>query len=277
VTGKPLVARFANGVIKPKQKVLGSEFAGEIEAVGADVTRFKVADQVVAASGAGFGGHAEYICVADNGTLVRKPDSVSYEQAVAICEGGLTALPFLRDKGRIASGMKVLINGASGSVGTAAVQLAKYFGAEVTGVCSGANDELVMSLGAHHVIDYTREDFTRTRDAYDIVFDTVGKSSFGRCKAAIKAGGIYLNTVFGPSILLQTLWTSRFGDKKAVIMFTGLRPAVDRAADLTFLMQLLGSGTLKAVIDRIYPLEEAAKAYEYIASGHKKGSIVLTI
>ncbi|MGE0058732.1 MAG: NAD(P)-dependent alcohol dehydrogenase [Dehalococcoidia bacterium] len=277
VRGKPLAARLANGGFKPKQKVLGSELAGVVESVGGNVTQFKPGDRVVAASGASCGGHAEYISLPQDGAIAPMPDSVSYEEAVAVCEGGLTSAPFLREKGRIAVGMKVLVNGASGSVGTAAVQLAKYFGAEVTGVTSSANIQLVKSLGADHVIDYGREDFTRADEVYDIVFDTVGKSSFSRSKDALKPGGVYLNTVVGPRILLQTLWTSKFGRKRAVITFTGLRPAKERAKDLSLLMDLLASGRLKAVIDRTYGLEEAPAAYRYIETGHKKGNIVLTI
>ena len=209
--------------------------------------------------------------------LSESRSGVTYEQAVAVCEGGLTALPFLRDKGRIAIGKKVLINGASGSVGTAAVQIARYFGAETTAVCSARNIDLVSSLGADHVIDYAKTDFTRGSELYDIIFDTVGKTSFDRCKAVLRPGGVYLNTVIGPKIMLQTMWTSKFGDKKAAITCTGLRPANEKVKDLQLLMDLLATGTLTPVIDRVLPLEQAAEAYAYIEKGHKIGNVILSL
>jgi NADPH:quinone reductase-like Zn-dependent oxidoreductase len=182
----PFIARFATGLMRPKATVLGTQFAGEIEVIGNDVKRFNASDQVFGDTGVGFGAHAEYICLSEEGSLAIKPANVTYSEAAALCGGELTALPFLRDNGRIQSGHNVLINGASGSVGTAAVQLAKYFGAEVTGVCSSTNLELVKSLGADQVIDYTKEDFAENGKTYDIIFDTVGKSSFSRCKSSLK-------------------------------------------------------------------------------------------
>ena len=270
-------ARLAFGLIRPRKTILGTEFAGEIEAVGKDVERFREGDQVFAANGAGFGAHAEYICLPEDGALASKPVNVTYEEAAAICEGALTALPFLRDKGKIQSGQEVLINGASGSVGTSAVQLAKYFGAEVTGVCSAANLGLVRSLGADRVIDYTREDFTNSGRTYDIIFDAVGKSSFSRCKNSLKQGGIYLSTVPTPAILLQMLWTSKIGGKKAMIAFTGLRPPGEQAKDLVLLKELVEAGKIRAVIDRRYPLDQTAEAHRYVGKGHKKGNVVITV
>ena len=263
--------------MRPKKTILGSEFAGEIEAVGKDVKRFSEGDQVFAATGAALGAHAEYTCLPEEGALAIKPANMTYEEAAAICEGALAALPFLRDKGKIQSGQKVLINGASGSVGTSAVQLAKYFGAEVTGVCSTANLELVKSLGADKVIDYTQEDFTKTRQTYDIIFDAVGKSSFSRCRGSLKGRGIYLTTVPTLPILLQMLWTSKIGSKRAIITFTGLRPASEKTEDLLFLKELVEGGKLRPVIDRRYPLEQAAEAYKYVETGHKKGNVVITL
>ena len=186
-------------------------------------------------------------------------------------------MPFLRDNGNIQSGQKVLINGASGAVGTSAVQLAKYFGAEVTGVCSTANLELVKSLGADSVIDYTKEDFTQSGKTYDIIFDAVGKSSFSRCKSSLKQRGIYLTTVPTLAILPQMFWTSKIGTKKAKIAFTGLRAASEKAKDLVFLTELIEAGKIKPVIDKIYPLEQTAEAHRYVAKGHKKGDVVLTL
>jgi NADPH:quinone reductase-like Zn-dependent oxidoreductase len=270
-------ARLAFGLIRPRKKTLGTEFAGEIEAVGKHVKRFREGDHVFGANGAGFGAYAEYMCLPEEGALASKPANVTYAEAAAICEGALTALPFLRDKGKIQSGQEVLINGASGSVGTSAVQLAKYFGAEVTGVCSTANLELVGSLGADTLIDYTRDDFTKSGRTYDIIFDAVGKSSFSRCKSSLKQKGIYLSTVPTLAILLQMLWTSRIGSKKAMIAFTGLRPPGEQAKDLVFLKELAEVGKIRPVIDRRYPFEQTAEAHRYVGKGHKKGNVVMTV
>lgn len=275
--GEPFVARLFMGLTRPKQAILGTEFAGEIEAVGSAVTRFSPGDQVFAASGANFGAHAEYLCLPETGALAPKPPGISYAEAVAICEGGLTALPFLRDHGKIRRGQKVLINGASGSVGTAAVQLAKYFGAEVTGVCSTANVDLVRSLGADTVVDYTQEDFTGNGQVYDVIFDAVGKSSFSRCRGVLADTGIYLTTVATPTAMLQNLWTSRFGSRRAVLAFTGLRPDGDKSKDLVFLGELAEAGQIKAVIERCYPFAQAAEAHRHVHTGHKKGNVVITM
>ncbi len=201
---------------------------------------------------------------------------MTYEEAIAAI-GAMTALPFLRDKGNIQSGQKVLIYGASGSVGTASVQVAKYFGAEVTGVCSTTNLELVKSLGADSVIDYTKEDFTKTGQTYDIIFDTVGKSSFSRCKSSLKQRGIYLTTVAGLVDLLQVLWTSMVGSKKAKFATAALRPESEMTKDLIFVRELMEAGKLKPVIDRSYPLEQIAEAHRYVEKGHKKGNVVITV
>ena len=275
--GDPFIARLAFGLTRPKVTILGTEFAGEIEAVGKDVKRFGEGDQVFAASGTDFGAHAEYICLPEDGALAIKPANLTYAEAAAVCEGALTALPFLRDKGMIQSGQKVLINGASGSVGTSAVQLAKYFGVEVTGVCSTTNLELVKSLGADKVIDYTKGDFTQTGQTYDVIFDAVGKSSFPRCSGSLKHGGIYLTTFPTLAILLQMLWTAKIGSKKAIIAFTGLRPANEKAKDLVFLKELVEAGKVRPVIDRCYPLEQIAEAHRLVETGHKKGNVVVTM
>jgi NADPH:quinone reductase-like Zn-dependent oxidoreductase len=275
--GTTFSARLFTGLFKPKFTRPGGEFAGEIETVGKDVTRFKEGDRVFGTTAPNFGAHAECICLPEDGAMAIKPDNLTYEEAVSIHPGALTALPNLRDAANIQRGQKVLINGASGSIGVNAVQLAKYFGADVTGVCSTANVELVKSLGADQVIDYKKEDFTRTGQTYDIIFDTVGKSSFSRCKSALKPGGIYLTTVITPAIMGQMLWTSRFGSKKAMIVFAGLRSVSEKNEDLTFFLELIEAGALKPVIDRCYPLEQIAEAHRYVDTGHKKGSVVITV
>ncbi len=275
--GDPFILRFITGLRRPKSTIPGAELAGEIEAVGKDVKLFRKGDQVFGTStGTGLGAHAEYICLPEDGALVIIPANMTYEEAAAAPGGVLTALPFLR-KANIQSGQKVLINGASGSIGTIAVQLAKYFGAEVTGVCSTTNLELVKSLGADKVIDYTKEDFTRTDQTYDIIFDAVNKSSFSRCKSSLKQRGVYLTTNPTPPLLLQMLWTSMVGSKKAVWVPTGLDPSSEQTKDLIFLKELIEAGKIISVIDRRYPLEQIAEAHRYVEKGHKKGNVVITV
>jgi len=264
-----------NGFLKPRNPILGQELAGEIESIGRDVTRFKPGDQVFGFDM--FGAYAEYKCMPENGTLALKPTNLSYEEAASIPNGALTALPFLRDKGNVQSGQSVLIYGASGSVGAAAVQLAKYYGADVTGVCSTANLEWIKSLGADHVIDYTREDFAQNGKTYDIVFDTVGKCSFSACKDSLTAEGIYLSTVPTPAVMFQALWSAKSGGKKVKFMAAGLRPASEKFKDLLFLTELIETGKIKPVIDRCYPLEQMAEAHQYVEAGHKKGNVVITL
>jgi len=272
-----LLGRSITGLIRPKKHILGGILAGEIESVGKDVKRFKEGDQVFGINLKDAGAYAEYKClIPEEKVLAIKPANMTYEEAIAAI-GAITALPFLRDKGNIQSGQKVLIYGASGSVGTAAVQVAKYFGAEVTGVCSTTNLELVTSLGADKVIDYTKEDFTKTGQTYDIIFDTVGKSSFSRCKSSLKQRGIYLTTVITLVDLLQVLWTSMVGSKKAKFTTAGLRPASEMTKDLIFIRELMEAGKIKPVIDRSYPLEQIAEAHRYVEKGHKKGNVVITV
>ncbi len=272
----PFIARLFTGLFRPKNPILGTELAGEIEAVGRHVEQLKIGDQIFAAPANGQGAHAEYICLPATGALARIPFNMTYEQAAAVCNGALTALPFLRDNGKIARGHKVLINGASGSIGTFAVQLARHFGAHVTGVCSTANLDLVRSLGADEVIDYTAQDFTKTGQTFDIIFDTVGKSSFSNCKGALTDKGIYLSPVHSLGTTFQMLWTSITGGKKAIIAATGLRPASAQVKDLAILTELIEAEIIKPVIDRSYALEQFAEAHRYVETGHKKGNVVVT-
>ena len=263
-----------NGFLKPRNPILGSEFSGEIEAIGTDVTRFKPGDQVFGIDM--FGAYAQYMCIAEDKALGFKPANMSYEEAVSVPNGALTALPFLRDKGNIQSGQSLLVYGASGSVGTAAIQLAKYYGTTVTGVCSTSNLELVKSLGADHVIDYTQENFTENGKTYDIIYDTVGKTSFATCKNSLTYEGIYLTTVPTPGIMLKALWPAKSG-VKVKFLAAGLRPASEKIKDLDFLRELIEAGKFKAVIGRRYPLEEMAEAHRYVEKGHKKGNVVISV
>ena len=271
--GEPFFSRFVTGLRRPKI-IFGFELAGEIESIGKDVTRYKEGDQVFGATTLSLGAYAEYICLPEEGALAIKPANMTHEEAAAVVEGGLTALPCLRDKVNIQNGQKVLINGASGSIGTAAVQLARYFGAEVTGVCSTTNLEMVKSLGADKVIDYTQEDFTKSGETYYVIFAIAGKSSFSRCKGSLKQGGVYLTDKPTLAVIPQIL---KIGSKRAVIAFTGLRPASSKTKDLIFLKDLIEAGKLKSVIDRRYTLEQMAEAHRYVEKGHKKGNVVITV
>ncbi|MBL7176415.1 MAG: NAD(P)-dependent alcohol dehydrogenase [Desulfobacteraceae bacterium] len=267
----PFIARFVTGLIRPKNPILGVDLAGVIEAVGKGVRNFKKGDQVFGSSYLHSGTYAEYTCLPEDAVLAKKPKNITYEKAVAIFFGGHTALHFLR-KGKVKSGQKVLIYGASGALGTYGVQLAKYFGAEVTGVCSGANVKLVKSLGADKVIDYTKEDFTKT-GPYDIIFDTVGKSPFSGSIRTLKKNGFYLRAVhIALSPIVQGLWTTMTSSKKVI---GGV--AHERTEDLVFLRDLVDAGKIKPVIDRTYPLEQIAEAHSYVEKGQKTGNVVITV
>lgn len=266
-----LPGRIALGFRKPRNPIFGMELAGEVEAVGKNVKRFKAGDQVFASTfGHNFGAHAEYKCLPEDGAVVIKPNNMTYEEAATLSIGANTALFFLK-KGNIQPRQKVLIIGASGSVGTFAVQLAKYFGAEVTGVCSTTNFDMVKSLGADKLLDYTKVDFNNTGQTYDIIFDAVGKTTLSQCKSSLKKNGYYLHTgLVGSEI--KSLWYSMTTDKK-VIGGT----AVPRTEELVFLKELIETGRLKSVIDRCYPLEQMVEAHQYVDQGHKKGNVVITL
>jgi NADPH:quinone reductase-like Zn-dependent oxidoreductase len=265
------LVRIYFGLIKPRKKILGAYLAGEIEAIGKDVKRFKKGDQVFAVSGARFGAYAEYICLPSTYAMALKPVNITYEEAATIPLGGLNALHYLR-KGKIKSGQKVLINGAGGSFGTFAVQLAKYFGAEVTGVDSKEKLDMLRSIGADHVIDYTQEDFTKNGETYDVIFNVVSKSSFSRNIKSLKKNGYYLLVnPAGLSQIARGLWTSIVSSKKVVFEF-----ASEKTEDLVYLKKLIEDGNLKSVIDRCYPLEQAAEAHRYVEKGNKKGNVVIT-
>ena len=266
-------AKLMFGIGKPwKARVLGTELAGEVESAGKDVKRFKKGDRIVASTGMVGGGHAQYACLPEKGALALKLDSLSWEEAVAIPFGANTALYFLRDLGKIQAGQELLVIGASGSIGSAGVQLAKHFGATVTAVCSSANVEMVRSLGADKVIDYTKEDFTSSANTYDLIFDIVGAASFRRCRHALKPRGIFLQNIMGLSGMIGILWTSIVGGKKVK---GGV--AMDSPARMNVIAELVVAGKLRPVIDRSYPLERIAEAFKYVEQGHKKGNVVITV
>lgn len=269
----PFLARLFNGLLRPTRcTILGFELAGVIESTGSGVTRFQPGDDIYAATGMGFGAYAEYICLPENGAIAPKPMNISFEEAAAVPVGAYTALQFLR-KARIEPGNRVLVYGASGSIGTYAVQLAKYYGAEVTGVCSTSNVELVRSLGADRVIDYTRERITDGGQDYNVIFDTVGKSPFKDCIKHLTPSGTYLRAVhmsLGP--VIRGLWVNLTSGKKVI---GGV--SKENAEDLTYLKELIEAGNLRPVIDRRYPLEQVADAHRYVEQGHKKGNVVLVV
>jgi NADPH:quinone reductase-like Zn-dependent oxidoreductase len=263
--------RLFFGLRKPRKRILGAYFAGEIEAVGKDVERFRVDDQVFATSGARFGAYAEYICLPSDYTIAAKPAGMTYEEAAGVPVGGLNALHYLR-KAKVREGERVLVNGAGGSFGTFAVQLAKLMGAHVTGVDSTEKLDMLRELGADHVIDYTREDFTENDETYDVIFNVVVKSSYSRAVRSLNKGGRYLLTnPAGISQMLRAMWTSMTSNKKVITQF-----AREEVEELVHLRELIEAGKLRSVIDRSYPLEQAAEAHRYVETGRKKGNVVLT-
>jgi NADPH:quinone reductase-like Zn-dependent oxidoreductase len=274
-SGTPRFARLFSGLRRPKKPVLGTEFAGDVSAVGAEVTRYAVGDKVFGATDLGLGAHAEYVCVKEDGALAALPAGLGYAEAATLVDG--TALVFLRDHAKLHSGQSILINGASGSVGVQAVQFARYFGADITAVCSGAGAALVARLGADRVIDYTRTDFTAQERTYDVIFDVAGASSYGRCRRLLKPGGRYLTTVPTPAIMLQAPWTAMVGRRRAVIAFTGLRPARAKAKDLALVQELAEAGRILPVVDRTVPLARIADAYRHLDRQGKRGTTVLEL
>jgi NADPH:quinone reductase-like Zn-dependent oxidoreductase len=273
-----LFGKIYFGFRKPKKTILGSEFAGEVEATGKAVKKYRKGDQVFGYLGPAMGAYAEYLCMPENGVVALKPANMTYEEAASVPYGAIMALNLLR-KLNIQSGQKVLINGASGGIGSFMLQLAKYFGAEVTGVCGTPRLELVKSLGADKVIDYNKEDFTQSGETYDLIFDILGKSSFSRCKSSLKQSGRYILVSFKMKQLFQMLWTSMIGclpirqaGKKVICAMSSEKPE-----DLIFIKQLIEAGKIKSIIDKCYPLEQAAGAHRYAEQGHKKGNVVLTM
>jgi NADPH:quinone reductase-like Zn-dependent oxidoreductase len=266
----PFFSRVFTGLLRPKRRIVGMELAGEVEEVGAAVTEFGVGDEVFGMRG---GANAEYVCVREQGALAHKPASMSWEEAAAVCDGGIIALACLK-KADPLRGRSIVIYGASGAIGTAAVQLAKHFGADVTAVCNTKNLELVRSLGADSVIDYTQDDFTKNGETYDVVFDSVGKHSFRRCRGSLRPNGIYIETDLGfmwhvPPLALVTRW---IGDKKVTLPI----PKYTKE-NVVFIKELIEGGKYRAVIDRRYPLEDVIEATRYVETGQKTGNVVLTV
>lgn len=266
-----LIGKIYFGFRKPKIKLLGSEFAGEIESVGADVKRFRKGDRVFGYSGPRMGAYAEYLCMPEKGVVALKPSNMSYEEAAAVPYGALMALNLLR-KVKLIPGQKILVNGASGGIGPAVVQLARYYGAKVTGVCSTRRIEYVKSLGEENVIDYTKEDFTNNGETYDLIIDILGKSSYLKCKYSLKENGRCIFVSFKMKQIYQMLWTSIFGNKKIICMLS-----TEKAKDLDFIRKLIEEGNFKSIIDKCFPLEETAQAHSYVDMGHKKANVVITI
>jgi NADPH:quinone reductase-like Zn-dependent oxidoreductase len=268
---EPFISRFVTGLLRPKRKILGSDLAGEVEAVGAAVTEFEVGDHVFGINPWKFGAHAEFICMRANASLAHMPAGMTFEEAAAVCDGAILALNALRPAD-LREGQQILIYGASGSIGTAGVQLARYFGADVTAVCNTKNFELVRSLGADEVIDHTQEDFTNNGRTYDVIFDAVGKHSFKRCRSSLKRGGTYVATDHLHNVVLA-LWTARIGDKRVLFPI----PPRFTKNDAMFLKDLIEAGKYRAVIDRSYPLEQVVEATRYVETKQKTGNVVLTL
>ena len=268
-SAQPFITRYFLGLRRPRRSILGSELAGEVEAVGAAVSQFEVGDHVWGVNG--FGAHAEFICMRESAALAHKPAGMTFEAAAAVCDGGILALMGVRPA-NVRKGQRVVVYGASGSIGTAAVQLAKYFGADVTAVCNTKNIELVRSLGADRVIDYTQEDFTKNGETYDAIFDAVGILSFSRCRGSLKPGGVYNPTDGLRNVFLAPL-TFRIGSKKVIFPI----PPRYTKKEVLFLKDLIEAGKYRPVIDRCYPLADAVEATRYVETRQKTGNVVLTI
>ncbi|NQX82290.1 MAG: NAD(P)-dependent alcohol dehydrogenase [Flavobacteriaceae bacterium] len=273
--GKPYFGRLFLGMMRPKTKTPGTDLSGEIIKIGSKVKNFSIGDEIIAETGIESGCYAEYICLPEDGIIVLKPNNMSFEQATGMIDGASTAMAFFMDHTDIKKGNKILINGASGSIGTAAVQLAKLYGAEVTGVCSTSNIDMVYGLGADKVIDYTQENFVSNKDKYDIIFDTVGKLSYSQTKTSLYEKGLFLSPVLSLSVLFQMMKTSVLGSRKVKFAATGLRGENVRKRDLISIKNLAEQGKLTTVIDRQYELSQIKEAHEYVSKGHKKGNVVI--
>lgn len=276
-TGFPLIGRLFMGLTKPKNPISGTDFAGEIVEIGAEVKKFKVGDKVFGMTDIEGGGYAEYLSITEEAMILPIPSTYSYQEASAILDGGSTAYAFLTSVANLQPSMKILINGASGSIGTAAVQIAKLMGAEVTGVCSTRNVEMVRGLGADFVIDYKQEDFTQNGQSYDILFDTVGKSSFSKAKDSLKAHGQYLSPVLALHTLKDMIITGMRKGKKVRFEATGLRKEGIKMAEFIQLHKLMESGKLRPVVDRVYHLTQVVEAHRYVDTGHKRGNVVMSM
>lgn len=274
-SANPFIIRLMFGLTRPRNNRLGTVLAGIVEAVGKNVTRFRPGDKVYGASDEAMGTYAEHFALKETAVLARIPERISFGEAAGLCEGFLTAMPFLRDEARLVPGQSILINGASGNIGSVAVQLAKVMGAEVTGVASARNRDLVLSLGADHFIDYGQHDFTAHKGRYDVIFDAVGKSSFSRAKPALQPQGIYMTTVPSLGIIIPTLQARKAKGKKGLLATTGLRKPEDKLKDLNLLSEMIATGKLRCVIDRTYPLDKIAEAHAYVETGRKRGSVVI--
>lgn len=275
-TGKPYIGRLMIGLFKPKNPIWGTGFSGTVEHVGNGVKKFKIGDKVFGENLKTMGTYAEYVTVEENGIVCHLPDQLSFEEGAGMCDGGVTSLNFLVNLGKIKAGQKVLINGASGALGTAAVQIAKYYGANVTAVCSSKNIPLVKDLGADQVIDYKTQDFTKQVGTYDLIYDTVGVRSFKECCQALKENGIYASPVLGIPLLNHVILSAVFGSKKAKFSATGALPEKEIKRLMGILLEIIDSGQLKGVIDKKYPLDQLVDAHKYIDQGRKKGNVVLT-
>jgi NADPH:quinone reductase-like Zn-dependent oxidoreductase len=274
-SGDQFFARIATGVLKPKIPVLGTELSGVVEEVGKNVTAFKPGDEVIADSGTNYGAHAEYVLVSEKDPVIKKPEGMSFSEAAALSYGGLTALSFLTDTAKLKSGQSILVLGGSGSVGSYAIQIAKYLGAHVTGVSSGKNTGLVTSLGADDVLDYTKNDVRNLDNRFDVIFDTVGKYSFGQLKHLLKGEGLFMTTDLSFGILVNMALTSVVGKKKANVSFTGLNSLEDKLKGLSLLVEIYEQGKIKPLIDQTFDFENIVDAHKHVATGRKKGNVIV--
>ena len=273
--GKPYLGRLFLGLTRPKVKTPGTDLSGIIEAIGSDVKNFNVGEEVIAETGLNCGTYAEYICLSFDELIVKKPNNVSHEEATGIIDGACTALAFLSEQVKIKKGQKILINGASGSIGTAAIQLAKQFGAEVTGICSAKNKALVKDIGADKVLDYKKGELQKSYELFDVIFDTVGKLSYSNAKKNLKPNGVYLTPVMDFSTLLSLLFVSPFSKKKLKFCATGMRKQELRMKDLIQVKDLIKEEKISPVMDRVYPFEQIQEAHSYVDTGRKRGNVVV--